>query len=255
MNEAVDAADTDRQIVPDLRRALVQIALHDDVPDRVLARVQGEGSARIMVDVGVGETVAGRMGQEAADEGAHLGRGVPAIGPDPHMVQPGVAAGHAAAVILRDLGVDDLLAGHDVRIGVGAQNARPISIRRGFQGGEDLGRNREVAERTEDHPRARIDAHDRYPPVVERVLQRNLRQLHMGGRLPRQGYARRQGTEQHQQDAGRRSERAAQFGAFEHDSPPLTPFDFAPIMARSQPSGPPDHRSRSTGDPPGFTPR
>ena len=73
MNEAVDAADTDRQVVPDLRRALVQVAFHHDVPDRVLARVQGEGSARIMVDVGMGETVAGRVGQEAADEGAHLG--------------------------------------------------------------------------------------------------------------------------------------------------------------------------------------
>ncbi|MNK86398.1 hypothetical protein D3C87_1063090 [compost metagenome] len=174
-------------------RAFADIAFQNQVLDGVgRVRRQGEFAAREMVDVGVGEDVAGGVGQVAEREGAHLraaGIDEPAL---PEVAEPGVGA--PGAVIfdgLRRFRVDDLLAGQDVGIGVGAQHAGPELLRSRAQGRKDGGIDGKLAQDAHDPARVIVGLVDRHLVVIERVAQDFFGQVDVGLGLPGIGGRRR----------------------------------------------------------------
>lgn len=191
--------------------ASTDIALKDQMFDGVgRIRRQGELTAREMVDEGVGEDVAGGVGQIADREGPHLRAGGLDEAAPPQMAQPGVGAGGAPVVVqrVRRLRVDDLLAGQDVRIGVGSKHPGAELLGGRAQRREDGGIDGIFAENAHDPTRVIVGLIDRHLAVIERVAQDFLGQVDVGLRFPGIG-GRRRKRRQHGQTADAADQGAA----------------------------------------------
>ncbi len=187
-------------------RTLADVALEH----QVLGRIGGIGrehelAAGEVIDEGMGEHVARRVGQVADRKGAHLRAGVVQEAAPPQVGQPGVRAPRALADGVRRVRMDDLLAGEDVRIGVRSEHPRAILLGRGLQRGQDFGIDLELTELADDLARAVVGLVERDLVVVDRVAQRFLGEVDVRLRLP--------GVSRRNRGQGRQGGDAAEQGA------------------------------------------
>lgn len=114
----------------------------------------------------------------------------------------GVAAARPAAAGRRLVGMDDLLAGQDVGIGVGAQHPGPELLGPALQRRQRLGLDLEGAESPDQFAGLRVDLAQGHLAVGEGVAHRLLGQVDVGLGLPGQG---RPGRAQAQRRARRQN--------------------------------------------------
>jgi len=139
-----------------------------------------------VVDKGVAKHIAGGVGEVA--DGKGFDRTALILGQErliPEIAEPGVGAVVNAGVL--HAGVDHLLAGHDVGVGVGAEDTGVILGGVTLQRRQDRRLDRVFTDHAEDLPRAIINAVDGDFAIVQCILQGNVAEKDMGRRFPGQG--------------------------------------------------------------------